>query len=178
MVILRNMKKLGFFLVIFFVASSFSIFSKNELQVAFDLIEEFDVRQCIFVGGDDDLFSEIKTFSSKYIPSIYMNYDKIIKFVDETNTLYYHVGIIFKEKDLAQLELISTVLDKLVGTCFLFCQFLIHLINLHLGYISHGQTSNEQIYVARIFGKQKIGFHERIKHSVQLRIRYYPRNRQ
>lgn len=111
------MKKSGFeFLLVFlFLRSASSVFSKDELQIIFDLKHELGIFHSIFVSDDDTFFLEIKTFSSKNIPSTKLNYNQIIKFVDETVNHHYGIGIIFKEKDLQNLEIISKILDELVG---------------------------------------------------------------
>lgn len=112
------MKKLEsiIFFDVLLVGSILSAYNQNELQITLDLIQEFSIRQCIFVSDDNNLLPEIKAFSFKNIPSTYLTFNQIIKYVNITNTLHYHVGIIFKEKDTLQLELISNILEKLVST--------------------------------------------------------------
>lgn len=101
------------FLIIFDIQFQKSYFDYHKLNMSFDLVQELEIRQCILIESlkNHGLVLFFKEFSSKNIPIVYLNYQLLVKYMNDTKSISSKIGLIFKEKNL-DIEEISRVLQK------------------------------------------------------------------
>lgn len=84
----------------------FALLDHYQFKITFDLVEELEVRHCVLIQNDkkEDIIPSFKKFSSKYIPTTYFSHNSLVEYIQRTETIYFHIGLIFKDEELDILE--------------------------------------------------------------------------
>lgn len=107
---------MNIFLAILFTLQK-EIVSGNELPIILSLIKNFEIRQCFFVNEGVNFPNSLsgKKRLLKSIATAYINFEKLIKYLENTEFGDDGTGIILKENNLARIEEMSQNFD-LVST--------------------------------------------------------------
>lgn len=110
LVVMKNLLPISFFSILIVDGTTLNLKSK-ELTLIFDLINEMEIRFCIFVSNTK-LIANVKKISLNNVAGTQFNYEGLTNFLNEPNKVYFRTAIVLKDTKFHQLELIAESFHK------------------------------------------------------------------